>query len=249
MILKDKKIIVTGGSRGIGKAIVLLLAKHGAQLAFSYASNKDLAMQTLKEVKLLSPNLEHKIFCLNLSDTKTIKDQVLELKTQWKQIDGLVNNAGITCDQIFPLMKEEDFLRVLQTNLIGTVTLTKQFLKALMRSKQASVVNISSVIAHVSQAGQSNYAASKAGIEAFGRSLSAELGKKQLRVNSVAPGFIKTAMTEQLSEDQKKEIFNQVSLRRYGESYEVAEVVSFLLSQKSSYITGQSIHVNGGMFP
>lgn len=248
MLFKDKKIIVTGGSRGIGKAIVLLLAKQGAQLAFSYANNKNLAMQTLTEVKAASPNVEHKVFALNLNNTEVIKNQVLELKTQWKQVDGLVNNAGIACDQIFPLMKEEDFLTVVQNNLIGTVAVTKQFLKALMRSKQASIVNISSVIAHISQPGQSNYAASKAGLEAFGRSLSAELGKKQLRVNSVAPGFINTDMTNQLSEAKKKEILNQVPLKRYGESSEVAEVVSFLLSHKSSYITGQSLHVNGGMF-
>ncbi|MBE8221640.1 MAG: SDR family oxidoreductase [Bdellovibrionales bacterium] len=248
MILKDKKIVVTGASRGIGKAIVLLLAKQGAQLAFSYANNKQLAEDVLKDVKNISPNLDHSIFKLNLNDLDNIKNQVTELKNQFKQIDGLVNNAGITCDQIFPLMKEEDFFNVIQTNLIGTVFLTKQLLKPLMKSSKASVVNISSVIAHIPQSGQSNYAASKAGIEAFSKSLATELGRKQFRVNSIAPGFIKTDMTEKLSEDQKQEILKQVPLSRYGNVDEIAQVASFLLSDKSSYITGQTLHVNGGMF-
>lgn len=248
MNLQNKKIVVTGASRGIGKAIVLLLAKQGAELAFSYASNKSLAEAVLKEVKEISPDLEHTIFPLHLNDVSNIKNQVTELKMQWKQIDGLVNNAGITCDQIFPLMKEEDFFKVVQTNLIGTVVLTKQLLKPLMRSKQASIVNISSVMAHIAQPGQSNYSASKAGLEAFSKSLAAELGKKQLRVNSIAPGFIKTDMTEQLPEEKKTDILKQVPLRRYGEGLEVAQAVHFLLSDASSYITGHTLHVNGGMF-
>lgn len=248
MKLKNKKIVVTGASRGIGKAIVLLLAKQGAQLAFSYAHNKDLAEQVLKEVQNISPDLEHMIFPLNLNDLDNIKNQVADLKTQWKIIDGLVNNAGITSDQIFPLMKEEDFFKVIQTNLLGNVYLTKQLLKPLMKAKQASIVNISSVIAHISQPGQSNYAASKAGLEAFSKTLAAELGRKQLRVNSIAPGFIKTNMTDQLSEKQKQEILKQVPLKRYGTGEEIAQTVSFLLSTESSYITGQSLHVNGGMF-
>lgn len=248
MNLQGKKIVVTGASRGIGKATVLLLAKQGAQLAFSYASNKQLAETVLKEVQSISPHLEHIVFQLHLNDLDNIKNQVTELKNQWKQIDGLVNNAGITCDQIFPLMKEEDFFNVIQTNLVGTVFLTKQLLKSLMRSKQASIVNISSVIAHIAQSGQSNYAASKAGLEAFSKSLAAELGKKQLRVNSIAPGFIKTDMTEKLSEEQKQEILKQVPLKRYGNSIEVAQAINFLLSNESSYITGHTLHVNGGMF-
>lgn len=248
MKLKNKKIVVTGASRGIGRAIVLLLAKQGAQIAFSYASNKNLAEKVLKEVQSISPNLEHIIFQLNLNDLDNIKNQVTDLKNKWKNIDGLVNNAGITSDQIFPLMKEESFLKVIQTNLLGNVFLTKQLLKPLMKSTQASIVNISSVIAHIAQPGQSNYAASKAGLEAFSKTLAAELGKKQLRVNSIAPGFIKTDMTEQLSEEQKQEILKQVPLKRYGTGEEIAQAVSFLLSSEASYITGQSLHVNGGMF-
>ncbi|MBE8162940.1 MAG: SDR family oxidoreductase [Bdellovibrionaceae bacterium] len=248
MSLQGKKIVVTGASRGIGKAIVLLLAKQGASLIFSYANNKALAEQVLKEVQSISPNLEHSIFQLHLNNLNTIENQVAELKKQWPQIDGLVNNAGVTCDQIFPLMKEEDFVSVIQTNLLGTVFLTKQLLKPLMRSNQASIVNISSVIAHITQSGQSNYAASKAGLEAFSKSLATELGKKQLRVNSIAPGFIKTDMTNKLSEEQKTEILKQVPLKRYGDSIEVAQVVRFLLSSESSYITGQTLHVNGGIF-
>jgi len=241
--LENKKIIVTGGSRGIGKAIVKTLASEGATLAFSYASRSDAADAVLKELS----NGEHFTFQLNLNNKEESENSIKDAITKLGGIDGLVNNAGITKDQILLRMKAEDFSSVIQTNLEGTFVCSKAVLKPMMKARSGSIVNLSSVIAHTGNAGQANYAASKAGIEAFTRSMANEMASRNIRANSVAPGFIQTEMTDSLSAEIKTSILDSIPLGRIAEPEEVASVVAFLLSEQASYITGQTIHVNGGL--
>lgn len=242
-LLKAKKIIVTGGSRGIGKSIVESLAAAGAVVAFSYAKNKDSAEEVLKNL----PGDGHFCFSLDIRDSKQSEEQIAQAIERLGGVDGIVNNAGITKDQILLRMKDEDFQDVVATNLNGTYYCTKAVLKTMMKARKGSIVNLSSVIGTTGNGGQSNYAASKAGIEAFTRSVALEMASRNIRANSVAPGFIQTEMTGALSEDQKTKILQQIPLGRIAEPKEVAQVVGFLLSDEASYITGQTIHVNGGM--
>lgn len=241
--LKAKKIIVTGGSRGIGKSIVEALAQEGAIVAFSYAKNKESAENVLKTL----PGDGHFIFPLDIRDNKSCETEIAAAIERLGGVDGIVNNAGITKDQILLRMKEEDFQDVVATNLNGTFYCTKAALKTMMKQRQGSIVNLSSVIGTTGNAGQANYAASKAGIEAFTRSVALEMASRNIRANSVAPGFIKTEMTDSLTDAQKEDILKNIPLGRIAEPKEVAQVVSFLLSDTASYITGQTLHVNGGM--
>ncbi len=242
-ILQAKKIIVTGGSRGIGKSIVEALAAAGAIVAFSYAKNKDSADEVLKSL----PGDGHFHFLLDIRDSKQCEEQLANTIERLSGVDGIVNNAGITKDQILLRMKDEDFQDVVNTNLNGTYYCTKAVLKTMMKARKGSIVNLSSVIGTTGNGGQSNYAASKAGIEAFTRSVALEMASRNIRANCVAPGFIQTEMTDSLNGDQKERILLQIPLGRIAEPKEVANVVSFLLSEEASYITGQTIHVNGGM--
>tara|TARA_B100001248_G_C27392780_1_gene463472 strand:+ start:982 stop:1725 length:744 start_codon:yes stop_codon:yes gene_type:complete len=241
--LAGQNIIVTGGSRGIGKAIVKKLASQGARLAFSYASRVDAAEALLKEL----PGEGHFHFSLNLAEAEKVDSIMQETIKKLGGLNGLVNNAGITKDQILLRMKEEDFDSVIQTNLKGTYLCSKAVLKTMMKARGGSIVNLSSVIAHTGNSGQANYAASKAGIEAFTRSLANEMASRNVRANSVAPGFIATEMTDSLGDEVKEKILASIPLGRIAEAEEVASVVSFLLSNEASYITGQTIHVNGGL--
>lgn len=243
--IKNKKILVTGGSRGIGAAIVKELDQCEAQIAFTYSKNKESAEQLLQSLQ----NKHHKVIQLDLQKTNEMTKTLKKLTDEWGVLDGLVNNAGIADDQIFPLMKGEQIINVIQANLLGTMFCTKALIKPLMKNKLgSSVINISSVIPHIGQAGQTNYAASKGGIEAFSRSLSRELASRKVRVNAIAPGFIETDMTHQLPESIKSSILEKIPLKRYGQPTEVASLVCFLLSPHSSYITGQTIHINGGLY-
>jgi 3-oxoacyl-[acyl-carrier protein] reductase len=244
MNLFGKKIIVTGGSRGIGAAIVKELAIRGASVAFSYASQKDRAEKLLNEL----PGSGHQIFQLELNKHDEIAARIEPVLAAFGELHGLVNNAGMTRDQLALRMKAEDFLSVLQTNLVGSFLVTQQVLKPFLKARSGSVVNISSVIAHIGNPGQANYAASKAGLEAMTRSLAAELASRSIRVNSVAPGFIGTDMTEGLKEEAKASILAKIPLSRMGDPVEIAHPVAFLLSDEASYITGQTLHVNGGMW-
>ncbi|MCB0349328.1 MAG: 3-oxoacyl-[acyl-carrier-protein] reductase [Bdellovibrionales bacterium] len=243
VVLKAKKIIVTGGSRGIGKSIVETLANAGATLAFSYAKNKTSAEDVLKNL----PGENHFCFELDIRDSKNTEAAIQLAIERLGGLDGIVNNAGITKDQILLRMKDEDFQDVIATNLNGTYYCTKAVLKTMMKQRNGSIVNLSSVIGTTGNAGQANYAASKAGIEAFTRSVALEMASRNIRANSVAPGFIQTEMTDALTDDQKQKIITQIPLGRIASPDEVAQVVAFLLSDGANYITGQTIHVNGGM--
>lgn len=244
MDLKGKNIFITGGSRGIGTAIVKKCAELGARVAFTYSSAEAQAQAVLSSL----PGSGHMTFKMNVTVKEEVDATSAKVIEAFGDIHGVVNNAGITKDQLLLRMKEEDFDAVLKANLYGTFYVSKAFAKNLLKTRNASVVNISSVIGSSGNAGQSNYAASKAGVEGFTRSLALELASRNIRINAVAPGYISSDMTAALGEDQLKYFSEKIPLGRAGEPHEVAQTVAFLLSDASSYITGQTLHVNGGLY-
>ena len=242
--LAGKNVFITGGSRGIGAAIVRKCAELGARVAFTYSSQEAQASQVLASL----PGGGHKIYKLNVSLQSEVDHVSQTVLKDFTEIHGVVNNAGITKDQLLLRMKDDDFDAVLKANLYGTFYVSKAFAKNLLRAKNASVVNISSVIGSTGNAGQANYAASKGGVEAFTKSMALELSSRNVRTNAVAPGYIKSDMTDALTEDQLKQFSEKIPLGRAGQAEEVANAVAFLLSDASSYITGQTLHVNGGLY-
>lgn len=243
--LTGRKILVTGASRGIGAAIALELATRGASVAVGYATREDAAQSVLKTL----PGSGHFTVKIDVSSEESIDQAFSQVVAKWETFDGLVNNAGITKDNLLLRMKTEDFDQVIQTNLRGTYILTRNALKMFLKAKKpAAIVNITSISGQTGNAGQANYAASKAGMEAFSRSAAMEVASRGIRVNCVAPGFIATEMTEVLKEDQKKMILEKIPLGRMAEAKEVATAVAFLLSDDARYITGHTLSVNGGMY-
>lgn len=241
--LQGKKIVVTGGSRGIGAAIVKLLADEGAQVAFTYSSREEAAQQVAHSLK----GEGHFYIKMDIADENSVNEAVDHILEKWSDVDGVVNNAGITKDQLLLRMKTEDFDSVISTNLRGTFLVTKAFTKSMMKARKGSIVNIVSIIGETGNAGQANYAASKAGTIAFGKSVALELASRNVRVNNVAPGFIATEMTDVLTEDQKTKMLERVPMAKIGEGNDVAQAVRFLISDESKYITGHTLDVNGGM--
>lgn len=245
MNLQDKNIFITGSSRGIGAGVAVKLAGMGARVTITYGKSKDQAQKVFEDL----PGEGHLLLHLDITDEESVKAAVETAIAKWDgKIDGLVNNAGITRDQLILRMKKEDFDDVYTTNLRGSFFTTKLLLKPMMKLRKGSIVNISSVVGSMGNAGQSNYSASKAGLEAFSRSIAKEIGSRGIRVNSLAPGFIQTDMTDALSEAQKESLLKDLPLSRLGTVDDIAESVAFLLSDASSYITGHTLHVNGGMF-
>lgn len=242
--LLGKKILVTGGSRGIGAAIVRVLAAKGARVAFTFSSNEDAARHVLENL----PGSGHYMHQMDVSKVESVELGFDAILAHFGDLDGVVNNAGITKDQLLLRLKPEDFDAVINTNLRGTYLVTKAAIKPMLKARKGSIVNITSIIGQTGNAGQSNYAASKAGTEGFSKSVAAEVASRGLRVNCVAPGFIKTEMTDVLTEDQKKAILSQIPMERIADPEEVAQAVAFLLSDESRYITGHTLSVNGGMF-
>ncbi len=242
--LVNKNIFVTGGSRGIGASIVKVLAQRGAHVGFTYSSRADAAEKLLAEL----PGSGHFCIQMNVGDATSVEKAVEHCLEKFSgDIDGLVNNAGVTKDNLLLRMKPEDFDFVIDTNLKGTFLVTKAFLKTLVKARKGSIVNITSVIGQTGNAGQANYAASKAGIEAFSRSTASEIASRGIRVNCVAPGFIGTEMTDILTEEQKAQILKSIPMNRIAAPEEVATAVAFLLSEDAKYITGHTLSVNGGM--
>lgn len=242
--LSNKKIFITGGSRGIGAGIVKKLSDLGAQVSFTYSTNESKAQELLKSLK----GEGHSCYQMDVSNADQVENIITSVLQKWPDLDGVVNNAGITKDQLLLRMKAEDFNQVIQTNLTGVFNVTKAFSKAMLKNRKGSFVNISSVIGSTGNAGQANYAASKGGLEAFTKSVALELASRGIRANCVAPGYIKSDMTEVLTETQLKNFNEKIPLGRAGEAHEVASAVAFLLSDAASYITGQTLHVNGGMY-
>ncbi|MFN8791312.1 MAG: 3-oxoacyl-[acyl-carrier-protein] reductase [Bdellovibrionales bacterium] len=242
--LKNLSYFVTGGSRGIGRAIVQTLAQSGARVAFSYASQESVAQEVLKSL----PGEGHFVVPLRLEDPSSIEQAVEAVLEKMPQPSGLVNNAGLTRDNLMLRMKVQDWDDVLNSNLRGTFLVTQGFLKSFLKARQGSIVNVASVIGRIGNAGQANYAASKAGLIGFSKSLAREIGSRGIRVNCVAPGFIKTDMTKDLPEMVQQQLLSQIPLGYLAEPDDVAHAVKFLLSPESRYITGHTLDVNGGMF-
>lgn len=244
MDLKNKRIVVTGSSRGIGAGIVKVLAEQGARVAVTYSSSAAAAEKVLKEL----PGTGHMLVSMNVSDSASVDKGFTEILAQFEGIDGLVNNAGITKDQLLMRMKDDEFDQVIATNLRGAYLCTKTVMRPMLKARAGSIVNISSVVGQMGSPGQSNYAASKAGLEGFTRSIAHEIASRGIRVNAVAPGFIVTDMTDALDEKQKEAIQSRIPLQKLGSVEDVANAVSFLLSDASTYITGQVLQVNGGLY-
>ena len=239
--LKGKKVLVTGASGGIGKAIAIELSSNGADLCLTGRNKSEL--ESLQ--KLIGGNCE--IIISDLSKSEGIDELANSAQEKMGQIDILINNAGITRDNLFMRMSEEDWNEVINVNLNSIFKLTKQLIKGMIKRRYGRIINITSVIGVAGGAGQSNYSASKAGIIAMSKSLAQEVGSRSVTVNSIAPGFIETNMTAELSDDRREEILNSISVGRLGKPDDIAGAVCFLASDKASYITGQTIHINGGM--
>ena len=244
--MEERKVtFVTGGSRGIGKQVALKFARNGYNIVINYVSdNTDI--KGLQE-EFEKENVEILLVKADVTKKEEIQNLVKTAIEKFGHIDVLVNNAGITRDGLLMRMKEEDFDKVIEINLKGTFLVTKEVIPYMMKKREGSIINISSVVGVVGNAGQSNYAASKAGMIGFTKSVAKELASRNIRANCVAPGFIKTDMTDVLSEEVKENIHNQIPLKRMGEPEEVANLVYFLGSEESKYITGQVVHVDGGM--
>jgi 3-oxoacyl-[acyl-carrier protein] reductase len=239
--LKGKKVLVTGASGGIGKAIALELSLSGADLCLTGRNKSEL--ENLQ--KTIGGNCQ--IIISDLSNSEGINNLVDQAQEIMGQIDILVNNAGITKDNLFMRMSEDDWNEVININLNSIFKLTKQLIKGMIKRRFGRIINITSVIGVAGGAGQSNYSASKAGIIAMSKSLAQEVGSRSVTVNSIAPGFIETNMTAELSNDRKEDVLRSISVGRFGKPDDIAGAVCFLASDKASYITGQTIHINGGM--
>lgn len=241
----DKCALITGATRGIGKQIAITLAKQGYNIALNYRKENEELENTKKEIEKIGVQiLAVKGDVANFEDCENFVKQVIE---RFGQIDVLVNNAGITKDMLLMRMKKEDFEQVIDTNLVGTFNVTKNVEPYMMKARSGRIINISSVVGISGNAGQTNYSASKAGIIGFTKSLAKEIASRNILVNAVAPGFIETNMTDVLKDDVKQEIAKNIPLKRMGTTQDVANVVKFLASDDSSYITGQVINVDGGM--
>lgn len=237
--------LITGGTRGIGKEIALKLSREGFDIAINYRKESD-ELKSLKE-KIEDNNVKCLFVQGDVSNFDDCERFVKETVEGLGSIDVLVNNAGITRDMLLMRMKKEDFNQVIDTNLVGTFNVTKNVISYMMKARKGNIVNISSVVGISGNAGQTNYSASKAGIIGFTKSLAKEVASRNIRVNAVAPGFIETSMTDVLKDEVKEEIAKNIPLKRMGKAEDVANVVKFLVSKDSSYITGQVINVDGGM--
>ena len=241
----SKVAFITGATRGIGKAIALELAKEGYNIALNYRTENE-ALETLKK-EISELGVECYPVQGDVSKAEDSERMTKEIIEHFEQIDVLVNNAGITKDNLILRMKEEEFTDVINVNLVGTFNITKNVIKYMTKKRYGKIINISSVVGISGNAGQSNYAASKAGIIGFTKSIAKELASRNITANAVAPGFIQTDMTNVLKDEIKEAIEGTIPLKRLGTAEDVAKVVKFLASDESSYITGQVINVDGGM--
>ena len=244
-LLQGKTAIVTGATRGIGKGVALKLAEQGANIAFTYVSSEEKALALENELQALG--VKAKAYKSDASLMKDAEELIKDVLENFESIDVLVNNAGITKDNILMRMSEEDFNRVLEVNLKSIFNMTKAVQRTMLKQRSGSIVNMTSVVGVKGNAGQSNYAASKAGVIGFTKSIALELGSRNIRCNAIAPGFIETEMTEKLGEEVIRNWRNSIPLKRGGTPEDVANTTLFLASDLSAYITGQTLHVCGGM--
>lgn len=245
MHLTGKTAIVTGGSRGIGRAVAIALAEAGASVAIIYAGNTKAAEETKQAIE--EKGAQAMVIQCDVSDEKAVADMVKAVKKELGRVDILVNNAGITRDGLLMIMKEEDWQAVLNTNLNGAFHCTKAVSRLMMKQRSGSIINITSVVGETGNAGQANYAAAKAGLIGFTKSVAKELASRNIRCNAVAPGCITTDMTAVLGEDAVDAMVKTIPMGRVAQPEEVAKAVLFLASDDASYITGQTLNVDGGM--
>jgi 3-oxoacyl-[acyl-carrier protein] reductase len=240
--LEGKVALVTGASRGIGRAIAEQLAALGAKVVGTATSDNG--------ANAISSYLGDKGcgLVLNVGDTASIEQCLEQIKNQFGDIDILVNNAGITRDNLLMRMKDDEWFDIMQTNLTSVYRLSKAVMRSMMKKRFGRIISIGSVVGSMGNAGQTNYAAAKAGVLGFTKSLAKEVASRGITVNAIAPGFIDTDMTKELSDEQKEAIFAQVPANRLGQPEEIAATVAFLASSQAAYITGETIHVNGGMY-
>ena len=239
MSKEKKKILITGASRGIGKDIALKSKENGYIVLGT--STSEVGAQALEKEGIHG-------LVLNLNDSKSVKEFSDVLIKDHSDIEILINNAGIIRDNIVLRMSDEEWMDVLNVNLNGTFKISKTVLKFMLKKRWGRIINITSTSASTGNKGQANYAAAKSGVEAFSRSLAKEVGSRGITVNSVAPGYIETDMTEQINNKVKEEILKQIPLARYGRPEEIAQLIEFLITDEASYITGQTIHINGGLY-
>ena len=239
MIKNLKKVLVTGASRGIGEAIAIRLKEKEFNVLGTSTSKQGVKYLNEKGIKG---------FQLDLNNKESIKKFLSRLIKEHSDIDILVNNAGLTRDNIVLRMTEDQWMEVINVHLNGTFKISKTVLKFMLKKKWGRIINITSTSASMANRGQSNYSAAKSGVEAFSRSLAKEVGTRFITVNSVAPGYIETDMTKDINPKIKKEILNKIPLSRFGKPNEVADLIEFIISDDASYITGQTIHINGGLF-
>ncbi len=245
-LLEGKTALVTGGSRGIGAAIVKRMAENGANVAFTFLSSEEKA-KALADSVAGQTNVKVQCYRSDASDFQQSAGLVADVLAEFGQIDILVNNAGITRDNLMLRMSEEQWDEVIHTNLKSVFNLTKQVMRPMLKARGGSIINISSIVGITGNAGQANYAASKAGMIGFTKSVAKEIGSRNIRCNAIAPGFIETEMTEALDEKTKEAYFANIPMKRFGKSEEVADVCVFLGSEMAGYISGQVISVCGGL--
>ncbi|HDF8104306.1 3-oxoacyl-[acyl-carrier-protein] reductase [Staphylococcus aureus] len=241
-----KSALVTGASRGIGRSIALQLAEEGYNVAVNYAGSKEEAEAVVEEIK--AKGVDSFAIQANVADADEVKAMIKEVVSQFGSLDVLVNNAGITRDNLLMRMKEQEWDDVIDTNLKGVFNCIQKATPQMLRQRSGAIINLSSVVGAVGNPGQANYVATKAGVIGLTKSAARELASRGITVNAVAPGFIVSDMTDALSDELKEQMLTQIPLARFGQDTDIANTVAFLASDKAKYITGQTIHVNGGMY-
>ncbi|RIU96601.1 3-oxoacyl-[acyl-carrier-protein] reductase [Oceanobacillus picturae] len=245
MMLQGKNALVTGASRGIGREIALELARQGANVAVNFSGNEAKAQQVVEEIKAIGRKAIK--VQADVANETSVKEMVKEVIGEFGTLDILVNNAGVTRDNLLMRMKEEEFDQVINTNLKGVFVCTKAVTRQMMKQKAGQIINVSSIVGVSGNPGQANYVAAKAGVIGLTKTTAKELASRNIRVNAVAPGFISTDMTDALTDEQQAGMLDMIPLGKLGKPEEVAKVVRFLASEDASYITGQTIHIDGGM--
>ncbi|WPA32997.1 3-oxoacyl-[acyl-carrier-protein] reductase [Staphylococcus aureus] len=241
-----KSALVTGASRGIGRSIALQLAEEGYNVAVNYAGSKEKAEAVVEEIK--AKGVDSFAIQANVADADEVKAMIKEVVSQFGSLDVLVNNAGITRDNLLMRMKEQEWDDVIDTNLKGVFNCIQKATPQMLRQRSGAIINLSSVVGAVGNPGQANYVATKAGVIGLTKSAARELASRGITVNAVAPGFIVSDMADALSDELKEQMLTQIPLARFGQDTDIANTVAFLASDKAKYITGQTIHVNGGMY-